>query len=78
MSRHVPCCLDVARDIKVRSRHGAGYLVQCTVLCTVQVTVWVTVSTLFMGTVHSKKKKYRIFKNFLLGDVIYKIFIWHV
>ena len=30
------------------SRHGAGCLVQCTVLCTVQITVW----TLFMDTVH--------------------------
>ena len=31
----------------LRSRHGAGCLVQCTVLCTVQVTVW----ALFMSTV---------------------------
>ena len=31
-----------------------------------------------MDTVHrdlQKKKKYRIFKNFLVGDLIYKIFI---
>ena len=48
-------------------------------LCTVQVTVWVTIWTLFMDTVHSKKKKeYRIFKNFLVGDLIYKIFILHL
>ena len=32
----------------LRSRHGAGCLVQCIVLCTVQVIVW----TLFMDTVH--------------------------
>ena len=49
---------------------------QCTILCTVQVTV----CTLFMDTVHrvSKKKKYKIFKNFLVGDLIYKIFIWQL
>ena len=63
---------------------------QCTVLCTVPVTVW----TLFMDTVHmvskkkkqktkkkkkkKKKKEYKIFKNFLVGDLIYKIFIWQL
>ena len=51
---------------------------QCTVLCTVQVTVWVTVWTLFHGHYSQgfeEKKKYKIFENFLVGDLIYKIFI---
>ena len=52
----------------VRSRHGAGCLVQCTVFCTVQVPVHKV----------SKKKKYKIFKNFIVGDLIYKIFIWQL
>ena len=48
----------------LRSRHGAGCLVQCTVLCTVQVTVW----TLFMSTVHRvKKKRVQNFKKFSWG-----------
>ena len=68
----------------LRSRHGAGCLMQCTVLCTVQPTVWVTVHghcswTLFMNTVHrnllKKKKEYKIFKIFLVYDLIYEIFL---
>ena len=57
----------------VRSRHGAGCLVQCTV----QVTVW----TLFMNTIHGhcsqgfEKKKYKNFKIFLGGNLKYEIFI---
>ena len=54
----------------------------CSVHClgTVQGTVW----TLFMDTVHEtlfigkkkkKKKEYRILKNFIVGDLIYMIFI---
>ena len=39
--------------------------------------------TLFMDNVHrvskkKKKKEYKIFKNFLVGDLIYKIFIWQL
>ena len=70
------------------SRHGAGCLVQCTVLCNVQVTVW----TLFMDTVHghcsqgfekkktkqNKKRVQKILKNFLRGDLKYEIFILHL
>ena len=34
----------------------------------------------FTDTVYrvSKKKKYKIFENFLVGDLIYKIFIWQL
>ena len=44
-----------------------------------RVTVW----TLFMDTVqkhcsYGKKKEYKIFKNFLRGDLIYEIFILHL
>ena len=35
------------------------------------VTIW----TLFKNTVHRVKKKYKIFKNFIGGDLIYEIFI---
>ena len=39
-----------------------------------KVTVW----TLFTNTVHRVKKKYKNFKNFLGGDLIYEIFILHL
>ena len=53
--------------------------VWCRDLDTVPVTVWI----LFMVTIHEhyshvKKYEYNIFKNFLLYDLIYKIFILHL
>ena len=31
-----------------------------------------------MNTIHRVKKKYKKFKNFLRGDLIYEIFILHL
>ena len=76
MLRHGVAWVGVATWSWCRDMGQAACTVHC--LGTVQVTVW----TLFMDIVHEtlftgkrKKKEYRIFKNFLVGDFIYKIFI---
>ena len=76
-------CAQCARDLGFGCAHSAPnpVLVQCTICshCLGNCS-W----TLFMNTFHMdkrkkrKKKEYKIFKNFLVYDFIYEIFILHL
>ena len=65
--------LGVCAQLRTPCERSAHDLTWCSALfCLLfRVTVW----TLFMSTVHRVKKKYTIFKNFLVYDLKYKLFI---
>ena len=88
-ARHGRCAHSSAHDLgtarAVCSRHGFWVCALCTQPSFVTVHCLQSLfGSLFMDTVHEhcsqvkKKKEYKIFKNFLVVDSIYKIFILHL
>ena len=66
--------------MRPRPGHNAHDLTWCSALfCALFRSLF---GSLFMDTVHEHcsqgKKKYKIFKNFLVDDLIYEIFILHL